>query len=340
VNSRDLGGARSAFWAGDAARRLLGGWRLGSRIAGRPAGEKRRWLGLDLGGTNIKVAVLSIDDGGTPTVVGLDQRVAEADLGPARVLDNLAAAGAAAIGRYGNVAGAAIGVPGLFDDGAGTIELFPNLPGPWRGQPVVGPLGDALGLPVGIINDARAFTLAESRLGAAAGCQTVAAFVLGTGIGGGIVVDGRLHFGRLGRAGELAHQVIVPDGPPCGCGNRGCLEALAAAGPIIRGAGTATVDDAFAAARAGDERAVATLAQVTDYLGVAIANVITMLVPERVVIGGGIAEAGDALLNPVRAATARHCVLVPPDWYEIVPAVLGPHAGAIGAALWANHKAT
>ena len=88
----------------------------------------------------------------------------------------------------------------------------------------------------------------------------------------------------------------------------------------------------------GDERAAAAVAEVADYLGIAIANIVTMLVPERVVIGGGVAEAGDALLTRVREATARHCVLVPPEWYEIVPAKLGPHAGAIGAALWARRR--
>ena len=193
-------------------------------------------------------------------------------------------------------------------------------------------------MPTSIINDARAFTLAESRLGAAAGCDTVAALVLGTGIGGGVVVGGRLHFGRMGRAGEFSHQVVVPDGPPCTCGNRGCLEAVAASGAITRLAGTRTVRQAFEAAAQGDERAVTAVAEVTNYLGIAIANIVTVLVPERVVIGGGVAEAGDALLTLVREATARHCVLVPPDWYEIVPAELGPHAGAIGAALWAMDR--
>ena len=297
-----------------------------------------RWLGLDLGGTYIKAAVLGTD-GSATTIVGLDRCPAGADLGPDAVLTNLGAAGAAAIERWGPVAGAAVGVPGLFDDAAGITEFLPNLPGSWRARPITAPLAEALGVPVSIINDARAFTLAESQLGAAAGCQTVAALVLGTGIGGGIVVGGRLHFGRLGRAGELSHQVIVLDGPACTCGNRGCLEAVAGSGAIMRAAGTDTVHDAFAAAAAGDTRASAAVAQVADYMGIAIANIITVLVPERIVIGGGVAEAGEALLAPVRAATARHCFLVPPDWYEIVPAQLGPHAGAIGAALWARERA-
>ena len=304
---------------------------------GRPeslTGEMaKRWLGLDLGGTNIKSVVLDDDR----HLIGCDQRAAGAEHGPSTVIANLAMAGIEAIERWGPVVGAAIGVPGLFDD-TGSIELFPNLPGDWTGVPMAGPLGSALGVPTSIINDARAFTLAESRLGAAAGCDTVAALVLGTGIGGGIVVGGRLHLGRMGRAGELAHQVIAPDGPPCGCGNRGCLEALAASGAITRLAGTTTVHEAFAAAAEGDARAVAAIAEVADYLGIAIANVVTMLVPERVVIGGGVAAAGEALLSLVRDATARHCTLVPPDWYEIVPAKLGQHAGAIGAALWASDQ--
>ena len=293
-----------------------------------------RWLGLDLGGTNIKSVV--IDDG---HVIGCDQRAADAERGPATVIANLAAAGIEAIEHWGPVDGAAVGVPGLFDDRTGAIEFLPNLPGAWKGEPMTAPLEAALGVPTSIINDARAFTLAESRLGAAAGCETVAALVLGTGIGGGVVVGGRLHFGRMGRAGELSHQVVVPGGPPCSCGNRGCLEVLAASGAITRLAGTATVHEAFAAAARGDERATAAVAEVTDYLGIAIANIVTVLVPERVVIGGGVAEAGDALLSLVREATARHCVLVPPDWYEIVLAELGPHAGAIGAALWAMDRA-
>jgi glucokinase len=294
-----------------------------------------RWLGLDLGGTNIKVAVVEARPADDPEVVALDQRPAHADRGPDAVVAEVAAAGCDAVQRWGPVAGAGVGVPGLFDNRTGEIELFPNLPGPWHGVAMVAPVEQALGVSTSIINDARAFTLAESRLGAAAGCSTVAALVLGTGIGGGLVVDGRLHFGPHGRAGELAHQVIVPGGPRCGCGNHGCLEAVATSGVLARLAGQPTAHDAFTAAAAGDEPAQAAIAEVADHLGVAIANVITILIPERVVIGGGVAEAGEALLGPVREAVARHCVLVPPDWYEIVPAQLGPHAGAIGAALWA-----
>lgn len=296
-----------------------------------------RWLGLDLGGTNIKLTVLA-DDGESVAVVGRDVTSTSAAHGPGAVIARLIDAGREAIGRWGPVDGGAVGVPGLFDAERGEILLFPNLPGPWPGRPIVAPLADALGVPMTIINDARAFTLAEARLGAAAGCPTVVCLVLGTGIGGGVVIDGKLHFGRHGRAGEIAHQIVVVDGPPCGCGNRGCLEAVATSGALARLAERARVEEVFSAARSGDERALAAIATVADHIGVAIANMITVLVPDRIVIGGGVAGAGDTLLEPIRAAVRRHSVLVPSDWYEVVPAALGADAGAIGAALWARDQ--
>lgn len=294
----------------------------------------RRWLGIDLGGTNIKAVVL--DDGGA--VVGRSQSASCAADGPDAVIAALGAVGRAAIDEHGPVAGAGLAVPGPFDPETGTIVLFPNLPGPWPGVPIVERVAAALDVPTTIINDARAFTLAEGRVGAARGCDTVAAYVLGTGIGGGVIVGGRLHFGRGGRAGELAHQVIVADGPPCGCGNRGCLEAVARSDVLTASAGQPTVDAVFAAAADGDARAADAISTMVGHLAHAIANTITVLVPERVVIGGGIATAGDALFAPLRAEVARRLTLVPPDWCEIVPAELGTYAGAIGAALWASES--
>ena len=297
-----------------------------------------RWLGLDLGGTNIKLTVVD-DDGDPVAVVGRDVSSTRATSGPDAVIARLVEAGREAIARWGPVDGGAVGVPGVFDADRGDILLFPNLPGSWTGRPLVAPLAVALGVPMAIINDARAFTLAEASIGAAAGCPTVVCLVLGTGIGGGVVIDGKLHAGRHGRAGEIAHQVVVAGGPACGCGNRGCLETVATSGALARLAGQESVEHVFLAARAGDERSAAAIATVADHIGVVIANIITVLVPDRVVIGGGVASAGDDLLEPIRAAVRRHNVLVPSDWYEIVPAVLGPDAGAIGAALWARDEA-
>src|SRR5262245_2821528 len=186
-----------------------------------------RHLGLDLGGTNIKLAVLesAVDDGrrgggGDPGIAWTHSAPTRAEEGPAAVVARLGALGRAAMAEQGPIDTVGVGIPGPFDPRAGTIKLFPNLPGDWPGQPVAGPLSDALGMEVALINDVRAFTLAEGRLGAARGCRDVVCLALGTGVGGGVIVDGRLQLGMDGTAGEIGHQTIVVDGPRCGCGNR------------------------------------------------------------------------------------------------------------------------
>jgi glucokinase len=294
-----------------------------------------RYLGIDLGGTNSKLAVLEVA-GDRRALVATATIPTGPGGDPGEVIGRLGAAGARLVATHGPVAAAGAGVPGLFDEATGRIVLFPNLPPAWTGAAFREPLADRLGLPVALINDARAFTLAESRMGAAAGCPTVVCLTLGTGVGGGVVVDGRLRFGPSGRAGELGHQVIEVDGPPCGCGNRGCVEAFAAGAALCRLGGRATPEAVFAAAEAGDELAVAAVRSVVGRLAVGIANLVTVLWPERVVVGGGVAAAGDRLFGPLRAAVAAAAPLVDPAAYEIVPAALGPGAGAIGAALWAG----
>jgi glucokinase len=295
-----------------------------------------RYLGLDVGGTNTKLAVLE-DDGDRRQLLAT-ATVPTGPGDPAGVLARLAAAAAELVAASGPVAAAGVGLPGLFDEASGRVVFLPNLPEAWTGQPVAGPLAGRLGVPVALLNDARAFTLAESRMGAAAGCPTVVCLTLGTGVGGGVVVDGRLRFGPSGRAGELGHQVIEVGGPPCGCGNRGCVEAFAAGAALCRLGGRDSPEAVFAAAAAGDARAAEAVASVVDRLAVGIANLVTVLWPERVVVGGGVAAAGERLFGPLRAAVAASAPLVDPAAYEIVPAALGPAAGAIGAALWAMER--
>ena len=217
--------------------------------------------------------------------------------------------------------------------GAGTTRFLVNFPGGWHGTPVARPVGEALGLPAVLVNDARAFGLAELRLGAGRGARTMIGLTLGTGVGGVIAVDGRVHQGHDGTAGEIGHQTIEPDGPWCGCGNRGCLEAFAR-GDQDRG----RVRDGDGRGggrpfRAGDERARAGLAEIGRYLGIGIANMITVITPERVVIGGGVAAAGHVLLEPVRAELRRRVRTTSLDEVEVVTAELGTWAGAIGAAV-------
>lgn len=288
-------------------------------------------LGLDLGGTNIKVAIVAHDgdDFDLVTTESVDTEAAE---GPDGVTRNLLDVGRKAMGQH-DVETLGLGVPGHFDRETGQVLLFPNLPGDWRGFPLRSRIEEALAIDVWMINDARAFTLAEGILGAAEGRSTVACVTLGTGVGGGLMIDGKLHRGAFGVAGELGHQTVLPDGPLCGCGNRGCVEALVRADVLASNAGRSTATAVFEGAREGDNRCIAAVSQMAEFLGIGLANVITLFGPDRIVVGGGIAEAGDLVLGPISEAVKRRVTLVPTDEIEIVPARFGPFAGAVGAAL-------
>jgi glucokinase len=204
---------------------------------------------------------------------------------------------------------------------------------------VAGPVGERLGVPTSLINDARAFGLAELRLGAGRGADSMVGLTLGTGVGGVIAIDGKVLQGHDGTAGEVGHQTIDPDGPWCGCGNRGCLEAFARADQIAAACGTSTAEQAVARAREGDARALDGLAMVGRYLGIGIANMVTVIAPDRVVIGGGIAAAGELLLAPIRAELARRVKTTSLEPVEVVLAELGTWAGSIGAAVHGAERA-
>lgn len=298
-----------------------------------------RLLGLDLGGTNIKWVVLELPgvgkaaDPADAVVAGRGSVPTDAPAGPDAVAERMISAGRAAIATHGPIEAAGVGVPGTFYRETGRTRLFPNLPGPWDGFPLRDRLAAALHVPVTLVNDARAFTLAEGTVGAGRGCRTVVGLTLGTGVGGGVMIDGRLHLGASGGAGEIGHQVVVRDGPLCGCGNRGCVEPLAQAATLTRLAGRATAEEVYAGAAAGDERCVAAIDDVATWLGIGLANVVTVLGPDRIVIGGGIAAAGDLVLEPIRRAILAHVTLADPEYVDVVPASLGAEAGAIGAAL-------
>ena len=285
-----------------------------------------RRIGLDVGGTNIKLVVLEDDD-----VVERGSEPTRSEDGPDQVLRRIAALAREA-GHAGSVG---VAFPGLFDD-QGRGILFPNLQGDWGGRPIAGPLTEFLGMPVSLVNDGHAFALAEARVGAARGARNVLCIVCGTGVGGGLVLDGRLHLGVENRAGEVGHHTVVLDGPVCPCGNRGCLELFAGARAIARAGGQATFDDVVDAARMGDATSIEALRRAGELIGVAVANLTIFVAPDRVVVGGGVAAAGNLLLDPLRAEIDRRARNVAPlDAIEIVPASLGPEAGAVGAALFA-----
>lgn len=289
-------------------------------------------LGIDLGVTNLKWAAVerdgddwrTVDQGQQPTLAGE---------GVDAVIGRVGEIGRAGLARWPGIASVGIGIPGLYDPVTGSARFLVNMPREWSGRAVAGPVEAVLGVPVSLINDARAFGVAELRLGAGRGAASLVGLTLGTGVGGVIAIDGRVHLGHDGTAGEVGHQTIDPDGPMCGCGNRGCLEAFTRADRIAAACGTDTAEAAVAAGRAGDRRALAGLAEIGRYLGIGIANMVVVLSPDRVVIGGGIAAAGDLLLEPIRAELRRRVQTTSLDEVEVVGAELGTWAGAIGAAI-------
>lgn len=291
-----------------------------------------RMIGLDLGATNLKWAVVD-RDGSNWQVVARDQVPTRADDGPGGVVGQLIEVGRGRVADFPGPTAVGVGIPGRIEPTRGLTRFLVNIPGDWSGVPVGPRLSDGLGLPVALINDARAFGVAELRLGAGRGASSMVGLTLGTGIGGVIAIDGRVHQGHDGSAGELGHQTIDPDGPMCHCGNRGCLEAFTRAERIAEACGTATAEEAVERARAGDAAAIAGLERIGRTLGIGIANMITVVAPDRVVIGGGIAAAGDLLMGPIRGEVERRVTMTSLADVQIVTAELGTWAGAIGAAI-------
>lgn len=317
-------------------------------------------IGIDLGGTKIAGAAVDLESG---ELLGQQVTATEAHHGAAAVLGRVASVVNTVLQDAGlrceDVAGLGIGVPGAIDPKRGYTLFLPNLPGGWRDVPVVAEVGRMTGLSTWLINDARAFTLAEANVGAGRGSQTVVGVTLGTGIGGGIVVNGHLHEGITMSAGEVGHMTIDPNGPPCSCGSRGCFEtfasgtAIAAYGAyaVMRGFTTIIGDLAerdlnkitpgtiLKAAEQGDAVAKEILQRAGTYLGIGLANLITLLSPEKVVIGGGAANLGNWILEPARREIERRCFVTPLNDVEVVRATLGNDAGVIGAAIWAGQHA-
>jgi glucokinase len=289
-------------------------------------------LGIDLGVTNLKWAVVERTDD-TWTTLDRGQVPTLATEGPDAVVDRIGITARTLRDQWPNASTLGIGVPGRYDPEAGSIRFLVNMPGEWTGRPVAPPVADSVGLPVTLINDARAFGVAELRLGAARGASSMVGVTLGTGVGGVIAIDGRVYLGHDGTGGEVGHTTVDPDGPPCGCGDRGCLEAYAAAHKIAAACGTETAEAGVVAARAGDARALAGFAEVGRWIGIALASMVTIVTPDTVVIGGGVAAAGDLLLDPIRAEIRQRVFMTSIDRLEVVTAQLGTWAGAIGAGV-------
>jgi glucokinase len=307
--------------------------------------SQRRVVGIDVGGTSIKAALCD----GSLEVLAHEQVPTDISSQHA-LLDSLAllvrsVAGGAAIDGVG------FGLPSEIDQRTGRVVDSINIP--IVDVPFVDEMQRRLEVPVKIDNDANVACLAEVRMGAARGARHVVMLTLGTGVGGGLVLDGELYQGSIGFGGELGHMVIAEDGPPCKghCPNRGCLEALAsasgvayAAEQVARAHPNGGLAAAFGSARppdvrhvidgglAGDAECVEVLERVGRHLGVAIASYANIFNPQVIVIGGGIASAGELLLGPARDEAGRRALA--PPWRELrlLVAELGNTAGQIGAA--------
>ena len=319
---------------------------------------KRLAVGVDLGGTNLRAAVVDVSSGevlvrqGVPTLAHEGHpRVIERMAGLVQVVLNEAGFGPERVEAVG------VGIPGTPDLNQGIVRFLPNLPGQWRDVPLGPELEQRVKLPVWLINDVRAITLGEWAFGAGKGVDNVACYAIGTGIGGGLVINGRLHMGIDGTAGEFGHTVVEPDGLLCSCGGRGCLE-LYTSGPAIAAMGAKavmhghttlidqlvehdlnriTVEVVAEAARAGDRISNEIFEQAGRYLGISIGNILHSVSPQRVILGGGVAQAGELLLDPIRRTLHERVHLMPVNKVEIVQAVLGGNAGLVGAAFWAVH---
>jgi glucokinase len=292
------------------------------------------YVGVDVGGT--KVLALALGATGNDTLG--EHRVPTPKSGGA-LLDAIAeTATVAAKEADGPLAALAVGVPGLVD-GDGVMRFAANLPGVTE-LPLRAALTERLGVPVTVDNDANAAAWGERVAGAGGNAKDLLMITIGTGIGGGIVLGGELYRGAHGMAGEIGHFVVSLDGEPCQCGQRGCWERYAsgtALGRIARDAGFESGEDVVAQARSGDDAALKVMSTFTRWMAIGIAGLVNILDPSVIVLGGGLVEAGDLLLMPLRDWLARlieggeHRPAIP-----LVAATLGERAGGIGAALLAR----
>jgi len=291
-------------------------------------------------------------DGGE--VIGDHSRPTDPTRGPDAIVEDLEVMSQYTRGLVqaagGQVIGLGVGAPGPLDTARGVVLLTPNLG--WVDMPLRDRLAEATGLATVLDNDANCAILGETWIGAAKGARYAIGMTIGTGIGGGIVLDGRLHHGAADCAGEIGHMTIEMNGRRCGCGNYGCLEAYAS-GPAIAvraveqlqlGAesgisamvagklGLVTAQVVFGAAQDGDEVALEVVRDTARYLGTGVANLLNIFNPDMFVIMGGVTQAGESLFEPLRREVARRAFRPAVESCQIVPGALGGLAGVYGAA--------
>jgi len=312
----------------------------------------RKWvIGIDLGGTKIGTGLVDLDG----QVHVRDYQLTKAIQGRDAVIERMIAAARHVMDkanvRSDDVSSIGVGAPGPLDIPKGMLTDPPNLP-TWRNVPLRQIVRDALGIPTYLENDANAAAIGEYLYGAGRGTRNMIYVTVSTGIGGGLILNGQIFHGVSGGAGEIGHTTILPNGPHCGCGNRGCLEALSSGTAIARegqelvnrGVPTLIAElvkdapysvsakDVVEAMRQGDAYATEIIIQAMHYLGIGMANLVNLFNPEMIVIGGGLSNLGEMLLDPVRRGIALRAFPAAAQQVRVTLAQLGDDVGIVGAA--------
>lgn len=309
-------------------------------------------IGIDVGGTNVKIALVD----GEGKIIYSNSVPTYAQMGYEYTVNNIKQAIRDLMKETNTdakeIEGIGFDFPGQVDYKTGVVKLAPNIPG-WINVPIAQMIEEEFNIPTRIDNDVRCAALGELKFGAGKGCENFVCITVGTGIGSGLVINGQLVRGAANAAGEIGHiKLQINGGPICGCGDTGCLEAFASGPSIVAMAqeylkggkstkfremagadGEITPYIVAKAAEAGDPVAKRIFEIVGTYIGMGLVSVINLLNPEKVIIGGGVAAAGDLLLDPIRKTIKERAMVVAGNSVEIVPAELGNSAGVIGASM-------
>ena len=308
-------------------------------------------IGIDVGGTNVKIALVDVKG----KIVYSNSVPTRAEMGYEYTVNNIKQAIYDLLKETKlttkDIEGIGFGFPGQVDYKAGIVRNAPNIPG-WVEVPIAKLIEDEFKIPTRVDNDVRCAALGELNYGAGKGCENLICITVGTGIGSGLILNGKLVRGASNAAGEIGHiKLQMNGGPICGCGDTGCLEAFASGPSIVAMAedyikgGKSTKFREMAngspitpyivceAAKAGDPVAQRIFTIMGEYIGIGLASVVNLLNPEKIIVGGGVADAGDILLKPMTEALKKRAMKIAGSAVEIVPAQLGNTAGVIGASL-------
>ena len=310
--------------------------------------DNRLIAAIDLGGTKIYTVLADVQG----KILAFTREETKSTEGPEAIIKQMASTVRTVFTKTGHnpsrLSSVGVCAAGFFDWQNKVLIHSPNLPG-WDMIPMEQNLEEQLGVPVIAENDANAQALGEARLGAGRGIKDQIFITVSTGIGAGLIVNGSIYRGSKGFAGEVGHMVVKPNGPVCGCGRRGCLETVASGTAIARAANTAVLDGkatslwatlvrdgklaaphVFQAAQLGDIIAKEILDEAIYYLGIGLVNLVNLLNPEMVIIGGGVAEAGEVFLDPLRGMIAHNAIPPSAAVVTLKKAELGVEAGVSG----------